>query len=372
MPARITPASLFDPSFEMSFAAVVGLVALVETNSRRVDDRAQDVSFLWRGLRRLWAIAVADVMTALVATAAVAPLAIYHFHRLSHYGVVANLIALPLVGLPIMPFALVRLLAMPFGLEAWPLQVMGLGIDLLVATGKWVASWPGAVSVLPSISGTALLLIVLGGLWLCLWQTRWRALGLIIVAAGLLVSGEGTKPDVLIECDGRKALRAEDGTLALPPATRANYSVDNWLLADGEDRDAEEVAANSPFRCDLLGCIGKVKGKTIAVIRHPVALEEDCRIADIEIAPFNVSKGCSTARVVVDRRALQAEGAHAIYIEGLSNRSESVAETRGRRPWVPERAVPKPSLPAGHAYARDRGAGKDADDDKRFDGNPDE
>jgi len=190
----ITPASLFDPSFEMSFAAVVGLVALVETNSRRVDDRAQDVSFLWRGLRRLWAIAVADVMTTLVATAAVAPFAIYHFHRLSHYGVVANLIALPLVGLLIMPFALVSLLAMPLGLEAWPLQVMGLGIDLLVATGKWVASWPGAVSVLPSISGTALLLIVLGGLWLCLWQTRWRALGLVIVAAGLMVSGGARSP----------------------------------------------------------------------------------------------------------------------------------------------------------------------------------
>ena len=169
------------------------------------------------------------------------------------------------------------------------------------------------------------------------------------------------------------ALRAKDGTLALPPATRANYSVDNWLLADGEDRDAEEVAGNSPFRCDLLGCIGKVKGKTIALVRHPAALEEDCRIADIVIAPFSVGKGCSTARVVVDRRAPQAEGAHAIYIEGLSIRSESVAETRGRRPWVPERGVPKPSLSAGQAYARDPGAGEgDADDDKRFDGNPDE
>ena len=53
-------------------------------------------------------------------------------------------------------------------------------------------------------------------------------------------------------------------------------------------------------------------GKTIALIRHPAALEEDCRIADIVIAPFSVGKGCSTARVVVDRRALQAEGAHAI------------------------------------------------------------
>jgi competence protein ComEC len=216
----------------MSFAAVVGLVALVEANSKRVDGGTQDVSFLWRGLRRLWAIAVADVLTTLVATAAVAPFAIYHFHRLSHYRVVANLLALPLVGLLIMPFALVSPLAMPLGLEFWPLQVMGLGIDLLVATGKWVASWPGAVSVLPSISGTALLLIVLGGLWLCLWQTRWRALGLVIVAAGLMVSGEGTKPDVLVERDGRNvALRAEDGSLALPPATKANYSVDNWLLA---------------------------------------------------------------------------------------------------------------------------------------------
>ena len=296
----------------MSFAAVVGLVALVEANSRREHDGLEDVSFVWRGLRRLRAIVVADVMTTLVATAAVAPFAVYHFHRLSHYGVVANLISLPLVGLLIMPFALLGLIAMPLGLEFWPLQIMGFGIDLLVATGKWVASWPGAVSVLPSISGTALLLLVLGGLWLCLWQTRWRALGLVIAAIGLLVSGEGTRPDVLIERDGRNvALRTEDGTLALPPATRANYSVDNWLLADGEERDAEEVAATSPFRCDLLGCIGKVKGKTIAVVRHPAALEEDCRIADIVIAPFSVGKGCeAAARVVIDRRALQTEGAH--------------------------------------------------------------
>ena len=93
---------------------------------KRVDDGAQDVSFLWRGLRRLLAIATADIVTTLVATAAVAPFAIYHFHRLSRYGVVANLIALPLVGLLIMPFALVGLLAMPFGLEAWPLVICGL------------------------------------------------------------------------------------------------------------------------------------------------------------------------------------------------------------------------------------------------------
>jgi hypothetical protein len=114
-----------------------------------------------------------------------------------------------------------------------------------------------------------------------------------------------------------------------------------------------------------------VKGKSIAVVRHPAALEEDCRIADIVIAPFSVGKGCETAaRVVIDRRVLQTEGAHAIYIEGLSIRSESVAATRGRRPWVPERQIAQPSLPSGQAYARDQAASEGSD--PRFDGNPEE
>ena len=115
-----------------------------------------------------------------------------------------------------------------------------------------------------------------------------------------------------------------------------------------------------------------MRGKIIAVVRHPAALEEDCRIADIVIAPFSVGKGCETAaRVVIDRRALQAEGAHAIYIEGLSIRSESVAATRGRRPWVPDRQIAKPVLPSGQAYARDQGASDEAPD-PRLDGNPEE
>ena len=90
------------------------------------------------------------------------------------------------------------------------------------------------------------------------------------------------------------------------------------------------------FRYDLLGCIGVVKGKTVALIRDPGALEEDCRLADIVIAPFTVGKKCRTARVIVDRHMLKANGAHALYIEGLSIRTETVAAARGHRPWVPE------------------------------------
>ena len=119
----------------------------------------------------------------------------------------------------------------------------------------------------------------------------------------------------------------------------ANYSVDNWLLADGDDRDAAAASSGeATFRCDSLGCIGTVKGKTVALIRHEGAVEEDCRIADIVIAPFTIGQRCRAARVIVDRRVLKAEGAHALYIEGLSIRTETVAAWRGHRPWVPDRA----------------------------------
>ncbi len=57
------------------------------------------------------------------------------------------------------------------------------------------------------------------------------------------------------------------------------------------------------------------------------------------IAPFTIGRKCRAARVIIDRRLLRSEGAHAIYIEGLSIRAVSVAAARGKRPWVPERSA---------------------------------
>jgi competence protein ComEC len=107
-----------------------------------------------------------------------------------------------------------------------------------------------------------------------------------------------------------------------------------------------------------------VKGKTVALLRHPSALEEDCRLADIVVAPFTVTKACRAARVVVDRKMLKEQGAFALYIEGLSIRSESVAEARGSRPWVPEHPPPAaaPDLSVGHAFAHGDGAEGDGED----------
>jgi competence protein ComEC len=358
-----SPESLFDPSFEMSFAAVVALVALYEWLATRERSGLADVSPVWRALHKGWALAAGAALTTLVASTAIAPFAVYHFHRMTEYGLIANLLAAPIVSLLIMPMALLALVAMPFGIEVWPLKAMGLGIAVMVGIGKWVAGWPGAVTVLPQISGTALVLIVLGQLWLCLWQTRARALGLVIAALGLALAPPSSRPDVLIDRDGETAaLRSTSGNLIFPPATAASYSVDNWLLADGDGRSAD-MLSDDAFRCDLLGCIGTVKGQVVALVRHPAALEEDCRIADIVVAPFTVGKKCRAARVIVDRNALKAGGAHALYIEGLSIRAVSVASARGHRPWVPEHVTVGE---APQSAPNDAGS----DDGRSFNGNP--
>lgn len=180
---------------------------------------------------------------------------------------------------------------------------------------------------------------------------------------------------MLIDRNGQTAaLRSDSGNLVFPPATAAGYSVDNWLLADGDERDAKTAADESVFRCDLLGCLGTVKGKKVALVRHPAALEDDCRSADIVIAPFTIGKTCRAARVIVDRRMLRAEGAYALYVERLSIRAESVAAARGRRPWVPDRAIVKtaPSARAGPSLTNGNRDDEGDGPERRLGGNPEE
>ncbi|MGE3775098.1 MAG: ComEC/Rec2 family competence protein, partial [Gammaproteobacteria bacterium] len=184
-----SPSSLIDVGFQMSFAAVVALVSGVEAWRDWRVARAGDVGPRTRSLPgSAGAFVGAITLTTLIATAAVAPFAAYYFHKSTQYGVLANLAAVPFCNLIVMPAALATLLAMPFGLEAWPLVVMGYGIDAMTWVAIRVAAIPGAVALVPAISARAFALMVVGGLWLCLWGGRWRQVGLLPIAAGLALA----------------------------------------------------------------------------------------------------------------------------------------------------------------------------------------
>jgi competence protein ComEC len=354
------PESLLDAGFQMSFAAVVALVSAYEwMRDRRSEDERTDGLF-GRGVLTSLMFLGGIVLTTLIASLAVAPFGIYHFHNVQAFAVLANLIAIPICNLIVMPVALLAMLAMPFGLEAGPLWLMGLGIEVMTWCARSVASLPGAVGRLPAIPTLAFAAMVAGGLWLMLWRTRWRLLGLVSIALGVAMAPLMPRPDVLVGRGGELvAVRGPDGRLTALPARGVAFDLARWLEHDGDIRPAAEVQKGNLWRCDAVGCTVRVAAHTIAVARSPAALNDDCRDAHVLVLRFNRAAPCSGARLVMDRARLQRLGAHAVYLgteagAGRSMRVDTVAEARGDRPWsrraasmgsrTPEAATPQRSV----------------------------
>jgi competence protein ComEC len=213
------PESLTGASFQMSFAAVIALIAAWEAGAgwrRRLHERAELSTHRW--LWRLGAGLGASLATTLVASIATGAVAANHFNRLSLLGVVANLLGVPLTGFWIMPWGLLAMLLMPLGLERFALVPMGWGVEGLDVIAYRVAAWPQAATLVPSLPGASLWLLTVGGLWLCLWRRRWRFAGLPVVVAGLLLPPPPT-PDLLMSEDGRVlGLRDERGVVHVASA----------------------------------------------------------------------------------------------------------------------------------------------------------
>jgi competence protein ComEC len=326
----LQPESLLGASFQMSFGAVVALIAVYETGmaKRRSDAGGLD----WRLLMYLGGIA----LTTLVASAATTPFSIYHFSRFPTYGIVTNLLAVPLTGIWIMPWGMLGLLLIPVGLDGPCFVLMGYGIEVIIVAAAFVADLPGAALAMPRPPLAALVATVLGGLWLCLWRTSWRRLGLIGIALGVLLLPLNRPPDLLIDSRGEiVAVRRDDGSLALSPWKRDRWITDSWLQNAGQDRPGDWPAPGDgagDFACDHLGCILTRSGQVVALARRAEALEEDCRAADLVVSYPRIER-CPDGTSLIGPGALRRAGGLAIWLARSGIDLHTVREARGERPW---------------------------------------
>src|SRR6266404_381757 len=187
----IDPASLVGVSFQMSFGAVVALIAVYERWGTRLAYLFHSGSFAKKAVGYFGAVAV----TTLVATIGTEPFAIYHFHHLVLYSPLANVIAVPISAMWTLPWGVIACLLMPFGREKLALVPMGWGIDVTIAVAQWVAALPGNVWSMPRLPTLGVVLVALGGCWLCLWQGRWRWWGTAGIAAGMATMRLTRPPD---------------------------------------------------------------------------------------------------------------------------------------------------------------------------------
>ncbi|HEY0266540.1 MAG TPA: ComEC/Rec2 family competence protein, partial [Rhizomicrobium sp.] len=319
------PEAITEPGFQMSFAAVVALVAVAEWEQRR--EREHPRGPVWRYVHGI-------VMVSLVGSLATLPFALFHFDRATHYAVLGNLIAMPVMGFWVMPAAALAVALMPFGWDGPALHLLGQGIAVMLAMGRWVSGLPGAVSLASAMPLSALLAISLGGLWLAIWRDRWRWLGLAPMLAGALLAVFAPLPDMLVAPDARTiAVRGDDRRLAFLRKPADKFAAREWLRRDGDGRDIADAMGLPGLRCDGIGCAIRRGGVTIAAGLRPEALADDCDRAQVLVSAATAD--CKGPVVVIDGRAAAAGEGWQVTLSQTPS-AVSVRQTRGDRPWVPK------------------------------------
>lgn len=320
----LRPESIAEPGFQMSFAAVVALVAVAEWEQGRRP--ATPRGAVWRHARAI-------AMTSLIGSLATLPFALFFFGRATHYAVLGNLIAMPVMGFWVMPSAALAVLAMPFGLDAPLLRLMGLGIDVMLAMGRWVSGLPGAVSLSPAMPLAALAAIALGGLWCAIWRTKRRWWGLAPMALGVALAVLTPRPDMLVAGDGTTvAVRGDDGLLHFLRPAKDKYAARDWLRRDGDARDIADAVGLPGLRCDGGGCVVHRSGLTIAASTKPEALDDDCVLAQLLVSTADVR--CTGPKVVLGAQQLRTGQGFRVFLSSPPH-AQSVRAWRGDRPWVP-------------------------------------
>lgn len=341
------PESLLGASFQMSFAAVFALVVVFDRlgpwlAARRLswgeasgwDGKLYAVfgnALLWLG---------ASIATSFVAGLATLPFALFHFDRLSVYGVAANAIAVPLTAFWIMPFAAAALILMPFGLEGPFLQVMGWGCDLLLKVAHWVADWPGAVAILPSMPAAAVTIVAIGLLWMGMSRGHWRWLGGAAIAGAIATAWMVPRPDILISPSGKLVgYRTPAGYLVLSSNRAERIVRETWIRRNGQIRfaDITDLDGTEPWlRCGEGFCDYASEGKVRAFLTEVPSPPAECTGFDLVIvARSPAGEACRRTARVIDQSDLIARGAHAIYLKGDEVEIVDAASGIGRRPWAP-------------------------------------
>ncbi|HXO01900.1 MAG TPA: ComEC/Rec2 family competence protein, partial [Stellaceae bacterium] len=330
----LQPESLVGVSFQMSFGAVVALIAVYETWGAQLGRALRRGSFARKALGYCAGVAV----TTVVVTIGTDPFSIYHFHKLVLYSPLANVIAVPISALWTLPWGVVSCLLMPFGLERLALVPMGWGIDVTIWVAEHVSAIPGNVWPTPRLPMWGLVLVAFGGLWLCLWQGKWRRWGLVGIVAGMATMLLTRPPDIVI---------ADFGHFVAARASGGDY----YVLGGNDERIAKSLFAEETgaqllpwpasgsaaegFDCAEGSCRYTARGKTVAIVTDEKGLPAGCDAVDAVVSQVPAGFACRKQIPVVDRIDNWRRGAVALWLDSDGIKVIGANDSRGDRPWVP-------------------------------------
>ena len=332
----LQPESLAEPGFQLSFAATIALIAGFGPAERWLKPRIPG-----------WAMTPALlVATSVIAGLATAPYAAATFNRFTDYGLIANLLTVPVMSLLMGAGAVAALLA-PLGL-AWPaLWVMDLCARWILWVAHWIAGLEGAVTPIPSPGLLALPLLSLGALWLLLWSGRLRFLGLFPLALALLSWMLTERPAGLISSDGVLVGLLGDEGRALSVPKGAGFAAKSWLEDDGDLASPQEAAARPGFtgpKAARAFTLNGVRGVVLSGKTAHASLADHCAAADLVVVPSSPGPAPPhpASCLVIDRTYLDRSGA--IALTTVPGGIQFTPVRRAQRLWLGPRPVVEPTV----------------------------
>ena len=300
-------------------------------------------------------------LTSALAGTASAPFGAYHFGHVQVYFVLANMVAVPLTAMWVMPAGLIALILMPLHLEALALIPMGYGAQAVVWIARMTAALPEATFSVPHIPAWGLCVFSLGLAWLGVWRTRRRLLGVIVMLVGLMSPLFDHPPDLLVSADGRLiAVRTGQGVFLQQAQGGSKFTRDAWL-------QYWAAASFRPIPDTLDPVISCEKG---ACLLRPYADRPGAMLSRGAVHPsfcgqISVIVSAEPARglcprpwpELVDRFTVWRSGSAAIWLDADGARIVTDRTERGDRPWVPPPPKPRkaapPTLPLATVDHRD-------------------
>lgn len=325
----LRPETLAEPGFQMSFAATAALVAgFAVTAGWRLPGWARAVAML--------------VLSSVLAGFASAPFAAAHFNRFTDYGLLANVVASPLMGLLVMPAGVMAAVLAPVGLGAPAYALLGLGTGWILQVAEWVAGLSGAVTLIAAPAPWVLPVLGLAGPALVLLPGRARLAGLAGLALALAGWQGPGRPDLLVSAEGALLGLSGPAGRALSAPRGAGFAARAWLEADGDAADQPQAAARPGFSgppgaraFHLAGLPARhLSGKGAAD-----RLTAACAEARLVILAAELTAAAPAGCLVIDQRLLAATGPLAIRVTGAGRLQVSTRNATRPRRWD---AVPAP------------------------------
>jgi competence protein ComEC len=303
------PESLLEPGFQMSYAATVALI---------VGFGAVDGQVMRQRLPR-WMMPVFTLfLSSLIGGFATAPYAAAHFNRFAEYGLIANLLTVPVMGAVVMPAGAIAALLAPIGLAGPALWVMDMGSRWILFIAHWIAGWEGAVTSIPTPGAWVLPMITLGGLWIIIWQGRGRWVGVAPVLAAVVLWVASDRPVALIdEGGGLVGLMGTDGR-ALSAPKGAGFAAKNWLENDGDLAGQEQAAERAGFDGPKGARAFRIMDWSGVVLTGKGAADKvagACGRTDLVIVADRL-EALPTGCLVLDQSRLSETGALALWLDG--------------------------------------------------------